>query len=54
MAHGLNVKSNTRGTWDWEAAASLYDYRKDEVRASLTFLPDAADAAAGAPGASPT
>ncbi|MEP6875045.1 MAG: TonB-dependent receptor [Burkholderiales bacterium] len=30
-AHGLNLKSNTRGTWDWEVAASQYDYAKDEV-----------------------
>lgn len=32
LSHGLSLKSNTRGTWDWEAAASLYDYRQDEVR----------------------
>ena len=24
--HGLSVKSHTRGDWDWEVAASLYDY----------------------------
>ena len=32
LAHGLSLKSHTRGTWDWEAAASGYDYRRDEVR----------------------
>ena len=30
--HGLSVKSNTRGTFDWEVAASRYDYNKDEKR----------------------
>ena len=42
MTHGLFVKSNNRSTWDWEAAASLYDYRQDEVRSALTALPGAA------------
>ncbi|MBC7993151.1 MAG: TonB-dependent receptor [Rhizobacter sp.] len=36
LAHGLSVKSNTRGTWDWEATASLYDYAKDSVRNSAS------------------
>ena len=30
--HGLTLKSNTRGVFDWELAAGLYDYRKDEKR----------------------
>ncbi|MEJ8835173.1 TonB-dependent receptor [Ramlibacter sp. AN1133] len=30
--HGLSVKSNTQGTFDWEIAASLYDYEKDTKR----------------------
>ncbi|HSV52488.1 MAG TPA: TonB-dependent receptor plug domain-containing protein, partial [Burkholderiaceae bacterium] len=30
--HGLSVKSNTQGTFDWEVAASLYDYAKDRKR----------------------
>ena len=42
--HGLSVKSNTRGSWDWEAAASLYDYARDIVRAQV---PNAAAADAG-------
>jgi iron complex outermembrane receptor protein len=34
MMHGLSVKSNTKGVWDWEVAASLYDYGKDLQRAT--------------------
>jgi iron complex outermembrane receptor protein len=30
--HGLSVKSHTQGTFDWEFAASLYDYDKDIKR----------------------
>lgn len=30
--HGLSVKSNTRGMWDWEVAASVYDYKTDISR----------------------
>ena len=30
--HGLSIKSRTRGEWDWELAASLYDYRRDDKR----------------------
>jgi len=49
LAQGLSLKSSTRGTWDWEAAASVYDYAKDEVRTPLptAFLPDAALGGAG-------
>lgn len=47
VTHGLSVKSNTRGTWDWEAAASLYDYRRDRVRAPTVALPAAASGGAG-------
>lgn len=32
--HGLKVKSDTGGMWDWEANASLFNENKDEVRAS--------------------
>ncbi len=45
--HGLSLKSDTRGTWDWELAASLYDYGRDEVRSPLTALPDAEGGGAG-------
>lgn len=41
VMHGLSVKSNTQGIWDWEVAASLYDYRKDQLRAATTALPGA-------------
>ncbi|KAF1045536.1 MAG: Vitamin B12 transporter BtuB [Xylophilus sp.] len=34
--HGLSLKSNTQGTFDWEAAASLYDYDKDDKRQNGT------------------
>ncbi len=30
--HGLSLKSNTRGEWDGEVAASLYDYARDQLR----------------------
>ncbi len=47
--HGLSLKSNTRGTWGAEAAFSLYDYSRDEVRAPLatSYLPGSAQ---GGPG----
>lgn len=32
LMHGLSLKSNTQGEWDWELAASLYDYAKDQLR----------------------
>jgi iron complex outermembrane receptor protein len=40
VAQGLSLKSQTRGEWDWEAAASVYDYRRDELRHSATGLTD--------------
>jgi Outer membrane receptor proteins, mostly Fe transport len=45
--HGLSLKSNTRGVWDWEVAASVYDYARDEVRSPTQALPAAT---AGGPG----
>jgi iron complex outermembrane receptor protein len=43
VMHGLTVKSHTQGVWDWEANASLYDYRKDDKRqnAAANTLPNA-------------
>ena len=38
------MKSNTRGTWDFEAAASLYDFARDIVRSQV---PNATMANAG-------
>ncbi|RYX92282.1 MAG: TonB-dependent receptor [Comamonadaceae bacterium] len=47
--HGLSVKSHTQGIWDWEVAASLYDYDKDHKRqnAAGNTLPAAAAGGAG-------
>jgi len=42
--HGLVVKSNTRGEWDFEVAASLYDYARDIVRSQV---PNAGNPGAG-------
>lgn len=47
VMHGLSVKSNTKGVWDWEVAASLYDYAKDEVRTPTVALPAAGSGGAG-------
>lgn len=33
--HGLSLKTNTGGTWDWEANASYFNQNKDVTRASL-------------------
>ncbi len=45
--HGLSVRSNTQGVWDWEAAASLYRYSRDQLRASTVALPGALSGGAG-------
>nr|WP_232077388.1 TonB-dependent receptor [Variovorax sp. PBL-E5] len=45
--HGLSVKSNTQGVFDWEVTASLYDYAKDTERAPTVALPLAAIGGAG-------
>lgn len=47
--HGLSVKSRTQGTFDWEVAASLYDYGSDTKRqnAGSNTLPNAAAGGAG-------
>jgi len=47
MMHGISIKSNTDGVWDWEVAASLYDLDEDELRAATTALPAAATGGAG-------
>ncbi len=39
ISHGLNLKSNTKSEFDWEIAASLYDYNKDIARAPLVTIP---------------
>ncbi len=45
--HGASLKSHTQGVFDWELAASLYDYGRDRQRAPATALPRAAS---GGPG----
>ncbi|MDB5932596.1 MAG: TonB-dependent receptor [Polaromonas sp.] len=49
VMHGLSVKSHTQSEWDWEAAASLYDYSRDLKRqnAAGNALPAAATGGAG-------
>ncbi|MGW8394917.1 TonB-dependent receptor [Pseudoduganella sp. HUAS MS19] len=47
LMHGLTVKSNTKGVFDWEVAASLYDYSRDILRAPATARPAAATGGAG-------
>ena len=37
--HGLSIKSNTKGVFDWELAASLYDYQTDSLRAATVAMP---------------
>jgi iron complex outermembrane receptor protein len=46
--HGLSVKSHTRGVFDWEVAASLYDYAKDIKRQNAAGNPLPAAASGGA------
>jgi len=47
LMHGLTVKSNTKGIFDWEVAASLYDYSRDILRAPTTARPAAATGGTG-------
>ncbi len=47
VMHGLSVKSNTRGVFDWEVAASLYDYQTDQIRASTAAQPGTLSGGAG-------
>jgi iron complex outermembrane receptor protein len=47
LAHGLSVKSHTRGHWDWEVAASAYDYSRDQVRAPTVAMPAALSGGTG-------
>ncbi len=44
---GWSLKSHTKGVFDWEAAAGLYDYDKDLLRAPTVALPGAARGGAG-------
>ncbi|MFG6462063.1 TonB-dependent receptor [Roseateles sp. DXS20W] len=39
VMHGVSVKSRSGGEWDWELAASLYDYQRDEKRQNAAGNP---------------
>jgi iron complex outermembrane receptor protein len=41
LMHGLSVASRTRGVFDWEFAASLYDYNRDASRTPTVAKPAA-------------
>lgn len=45
--HGLSIKSRTQGSFDWEVAASLYDYGTDEKRSNSGSNPLPAAATGG-------
>ena len=46
---GLSIKQHSGGEWDWDVAASLYDYRRDDKRQNgiANVLPGAASGGAG-------
>ncbi len=46
-SHGLSFKSATRSIFDFEATASLYDYRRDIVRTPTVAVANASTAAVG-------
>lgn len=45
LMHGLSLRRSTGGRFDWEVAASLYDYARDEVRAWAPLAATATTAA---------
>ena len=45
--HGLSLRTNTRGEWDFEAALTHYDFAADTTRQPSTALPAAAAGGAG-------
>jgi iron complex outermembrane recepter protein len=47
IVHGASLKTNTQGVFDWEIAASLYDYNKDLSRQALLAIPAANNGGAG-------
>jgi iron complex outermembrane receptor protein len=47
VMHGLSVKSHGRGLFDWEIAASAYDYADDITRSPTVALPAANAGGAG-------
>jgi iron complex outermembrane recepter protein len=47
LMHGLSIRTHGREHWDWEIAASAYDYADDIVRAPTIALPAAQAGGAG-------
>jgi iron complex outermembrane receptor protein len=47
VMQGLSIKSSRDGAWNWEVAASAYEYGDDVVRSPLFALPGAAEGGAG-------
>src|SRR5690606_1617900 len=47
LMHGLSLKSERDGAWNFELATSAYDYDRDFVRSPTVALPDAAVGGAG-------
>jgi iron complex outermembrane recepter protein len=45
--HGLSLRKRRAGNWDFEAAASLYDYDEDQTRSPVVAMPEAASGGAG-------
>lgn len=45
--HGISLRSNTGGRFDWELSGSLYDYSKDQVRTPTVFVADTITRSAG-------
>ncbi|MDN3922734.1 TonB-dependent receptor [Roseateles violae] len=48
LMHGLSLKSRTQGEWDWELAASLYDYQRDDKRQNAAANPQPGALSGGA------
>ena len=47
LMQGFSLKHHSRETFDWEVAASLYDYERDLVRTPTVLVPDASTNGAG-------
>jgi len=47
VMHGLSIKTHGRDHWNWEIAASAYDYADDITRAPTVALPEANTGGAG-------
>ena len=47
LMQGLSLKTEREGVWDFDFAASVYDYDRDVTRSPTVALPAAADGGAG-------